>query len=35
MEFVNAEADAGRAGKSMMDSIKEKAWYGVASAIGT
>lgn len=34
-KIVNAEADAGRAGKSMMDSIKEKAWYGVASAIGT
>lgn len=34
-KIVNAEADAGRAGKSMFDSIKEKAWYGVASAIGT
>lgn len=34
-KIVNAEADAGRAGKSMFDAIKEKAWYGVASAIGT
>ena len=34
-KIVNAEADAGRAGKSMIDAIKEKAWYGVASAIGT
>ena len=34
-EIVNAEIDAGRGGKSMFDAIKEKAWYGVASAIGT
>lgn len=35
MKIVNAEVEAGRAGKSMFDAIKEKAWYGVASAIGT
>lgn len=33
--IVRAEKDAGRGGKSMWDAIKEKAWYGVASAIGT
>lgn len=35
MQIVNAEIEAGRGGKSMFDAIKEKAWYGVASAIGT
>lgn len=35
MKIVNAEVEAGRAGKSMWESIKEKAWYGAASAIGT
>lgn len=35
MKIVNAEAEAGRAGKRMWDAIKEKAWYGVASTIGT
>lgn len=35
MQIVNAEIEAGRGGKSMLDVIKEKAWYGVASAIGT
>ena len=35
MEIVNAEVEAGRGGKSMWDAIKEKAWYGVASTIGT
>lgn len=35
MQIVNAESDAGRAGKSMWSVIKEKAWYGVAGAIGT
>ena len=35
MQIVNAEAEAGRAGKSMLDAIKEKAWYGVASTLGT
>ena len=35
MQIVNAEIEAGRSGKSMLDVIKEKAWYGVASAIGT
>lgn len=33
--IVRAEKDAGRGGKSMWDAIKEKAWYGVASTIGT
>ena len=33
--IVRAEKDAGRSGKSMWDAIKEKAWYGAASAIGT
>lgn len=33
--IVRAEKDAGRGGKSMWDAIKEKAWYGAASAIGT
>lgn len=35
MKIVNAEKEAGRAGKSMWSAIKEKAWYGAASAIGT
>lgn len=35
MKIVNAEVEAGRAGKNMWDSIKEKAWYGLAGAIGT
>ena len=35
MKIVNAETEAGRAGKSMWAAIKEKAWYGAASAIGT
>lgn len=35
IQIVNAESDAGRAGKSMWSVIKEKAWYGVAGAIGT
>lgn len=35
MQIVNAEIEAGRGGKSMWSVIKEKAWYGVASAIGT
>lgn len=35
MQIVNAEIEAGRGGKNMFDAIKEKAWYGVASAIGT
>lgn len=33
--IVRAEKEAGRGGKSMWDAIKEKAWYGAASAIGT
>lgn len=33
--IVRAEKEAGRGGKSMLDAIKEKAWYGAASAIGT
>lgn len=35
MKIVNAEAEAGRAGKRMWDVIKEKAWYGAANVIGT
>lgn len=35
MQIVNAEIEAGRGGKSMWSVIKEKAWYGVAGAIGT
>ena len=35
MKIVNAEELAGRSGKSMLDTIGEKAWYGVASTIGT
>lgn len=35
MKIVNAEAEAGRAGKSMWDAIKEKAWYGIAGTLGT
>ena len=35
MKIVNAEIEAGRGGKSMWSAIKEKAWYGAASAIGT
>ena len=35
MKIVNAEVEAGRGGKSMWSAIKEKAWYGAASAIGT
>lgn len=35
MKIYNAEVEAGRAGKSMWSAIKEKAWYGMASAIGT
>ena len=35
MKIVNAEKEAGRAGKRMWSAIKEKAWYGAASAIGT
>ena len=35
MEIVNAEAEAGRTGKSMWSAIKEKAWYGFAGAIGS
>ena len=35
MKIYNAEVKAGRAGKSMWSAIKEKAWYGMASAIGT
>lgn len=35
LEIVNAEEAAGRSGKRMLDVIGEKAWYGVASAIGT
>ena len=34
-KIVNAEIAAGRGGKSMIDAIKEKAWYGVASTLGT
>lgn len=34
-EIVRKEKEAGRGGKSMWDAIKEKAWYGAASAIGT
>ena len=34
-EIINTEIEAGRGGKSMWDAIKEKAWYGAASAIGT
>lgn len=35
MQIVNAEIEAGRGGKSMLDTIKEKAWYGVANTLGT
>lgn len=35
LKIYNAEVEAGRAGKSMWSAIKEKAWYGAASAIGT
>lgn len=35
MQIVNAEIEAGRGGKSMIDTIKEKAWYGVANTLGT
>ena len=35
LKIYNAEVEAGRAGKSMWAAIKEKAWYGAASAIGT
>ena len=35
MKIVNAEVEAGRGGKNMWSAIKEKAWYGMASAIGT
>lgn len=35
MKIVNAEKEAGRAGKSMWSAIKEKAWYGIAGAITT
>ena len=35
LEIVNAEAEAGRSGKRFLDVIKEKAWYGAASVIGT
>ena len=33
--IVRAEKEVGRGGKSMWDAIKEKAWYGAASVIGT
>ena len=35
LKIYNSEVEAGRAGKSMWSAIKEKAWYGAASAIGT
>ncbi|WP_288681659.1 phage tail tape measure protein [uncultured Eubacterium sp.] len=34
LKIVNAEADAGRSGKRMLDVIKDKAFYGLASQIG-
>ena len=34
-KIVNDEIQTGRGGKSMLSAIKEKAWYGVAGAIGT
>ena len=34
MKIVNAEELAGRAGRSMFDVIKEKAFYGFAAQIG-
>ncbi len=34
MEIVNAEVEAGRGGKNLLDVIKDKAWYGLASQIG-
>lgn len=35
LEIVDAEAEAGRSGKRFLDILKEKAWYGAASVIGT
>ena len=35
LEIVNAEAEAGRAGRRIFDIIKDKAWYGLAGTIGT
>lgn len=34
LEIVNAEQQAGRAGKSFLSTIKDKAWYGWASQLG-
>lgn len=35
LKVTDAERAAGREGKSFFDVVKEKAWYGAASAIGT
>lgn len=34
LEIVNSEREAGRSGKRMLDVIKDKAFYGLASQIG-
>ena len=34
LEIVNAEQQAGRAGKSFLSTIKDKAWYGWAGQLG-